>query len=444
MAANSTPPSWYKPGQTPIKRWYGVYTALDFGKLGSNKEILIEVFESATGGRLAMRTQFGKTGTIESGKAQTDWQYEPRSETMYNAVDAFEAKVKDKTNPRRDTPYTEIKLADQSAVKITAPNKPAKVRKATTEVDIFKAAILAEAGRQIKAVLLGSTGLNDLAPEQVNAAKVVLADLGPIVERYEASHAASLKADIIRYSNKYFSLIPHQTGTGHLQIPHSIRDPFAAAVTTAQRISDEYDFLDTLSAAVANKAAFQQPDDAADLDLGAEIELASDAETKRIHKLMTSNLGNHRQYGRPGKVFAVRNPGVHSAYESYGLKIGGERELFHGSRAANWHGILSQGIRIKPKGVPHAGSMFGNGAYFADNPMKSYLYTDVGRNGTRYMAVCAVALGRIMRHEYSHHYNAAPKGYDSVMGAAGGGLAHNEYIVYDTRQHDLRFIVEFN
>jgi len=42
------------------------------------------------------------------------------------------------------------------------------------------------------------------------------------------------------------------------------------------------------------------------------------------------------------------------------------RLLWHGSRATNFGGILSQGLRIAPPEAPVSGYMFGKGIYLAD------------------------------------------------------------------------------
>lgn len=437
--AHAPAPQWFVEGTVPTQRWLGQYTDLAAGKQGSNKELLIELFVTPNGS--AMRTRWGKTGSIEGGGAQCHWE-SPADEYT------FKAKVKKKSTTG-DTPYTENKLIDQSTRIVVKPSG-AKVGKSLNDpVSIFIGRLLGAAGKQIKSVLREGIGLTDFAPEQLDAAKEVLVNIAPMVERWETSRNASLKPELIRLSNRYFSLIPHQTGYGELQIPRIIVDAFSVAVTSKKRLELEYDFLDTLSAAVANKAAFQTDDSLDQLSaLGADVTLADAQTTARIHKLMTSNLGNHRQYNRPGQVFVVRNPNVNSAFTAKGEPIGNVQELFHGSRLSNWQGIISQGIRIKPKGVPHAGSMFGNGAYFANNPMKSYLYTGDGyqRGGSdvRYMAVCAVALGKIKVHQSSHHYDSAPSGYHSVKGEAGYSLQHDEFIIYNTYQHDIRYVVEFN
>ena len=48
--------------------------------------------------------------------------------------------------------------------------------------------------------------------------------------------------------------------------------------------------------------------------------------------------------------------------------------LWHGSRIANFVGILSQGLRIAPPEAPVSGYLFGKGIYLADMIGKSAGY----------------------------------------------------------------------
>uniref|UniRef100_A0A0N4ZDI6 Poly [ADP-ribose] polymerase n=1 Tax=Parastrongyloides trichosuri TaxID=131310 RepID=A0A0N4ZDI6_PARTI len=52
-------------------------------------------------------------------------------------------------------------------------------------------------------------------------------------------------------------------------------------------------------------------------------------------------------------------------------KIPNKKLLWHGSRVTNWYGILSQGLRMAPKGAPFNGYMFDKGIYMADLSSKS-------------------------------------------------------------------------
>jgi poly [ADP-ribose] polymerase len=65
---------------------------------------------------------------------------------------------------------------------------------------------------------------------------------------------------------------------------------------------------------------------------------------------------------------------------------------WHGTRRANMIGITTKGLLIRPSGVVHAGSMYGDGIYWATQSTKSMNYCDVrgsywaqGSNKTAYL-----------------------------------------------------------
>ncbi|XP_028392004.1 poly [ADP-ribose] polymerase 2-like [Dendronephthya gigantea] len=155
---------------------------------------------------------------------------------------------------------------------------------------------------------------------------------------------------------------------------------------------------------------------------------------------------------------------------------GNRKLLWHGSRLTNWVGILTQGLRIAPPEAPVTGYMFGKGVYFADMCSKSanYCYTN-RRQNTGLLVLSEVSLGKT-NDLLSADYDAAklPKGCQSVKGCGstapdpkddfemddgtvvplgegietnvnnpnGYTLNYNEFIVYDTKQIKLRYLVK--
>ena len=127
-------------------------------------------------------------------------------------------------------------------------------------------------------------------------------------------------------------------------------------------------------------------------------------------------------------------------------------------------------MRIAPPEAPSTGYLFGKGVYFADFIGKSYPYCrpDLS-NGCAILVLCEVALGKaneVLRPTYS---NVLPAGCHSthalgctvpdpagsqtlgkdVMVPMGpqssdpkGGMGHNEFIVYNTKQVKMRYIVK--
>jgi predicted DNA-binding WGR domain protein len=130
---------------------------------------------------------------------------------------------------------------------------------------------------------------------------------------------------------------------------------------------------------------------------------------------------------------------------------------WHGTRRANMIGITTKGLLIRPSGVAHAGSMYGDGIYWAVHSTKSMNYCDVkgsywaqGSNKTAYLFLADVAYGNQKIVSSSHFYSKANiKPAHSVWAKSGGGsgLYNDELITYTPtgkdQQHRIRYIIEF-
>ncbi|KAJ4910229.1 Poly [ADP-ribose] polymerase 2 [Raphanus sativus] len=147
--------------------------------------------------------------------------------------------------------------------------------------------------------------------------------------------------------------------------------------------------------------------------------------------------------------------------------------LWHGSRLTNWVGILSQGPRIPPPEAPVTGYRFGKGVYFADMFSKSanYCYANSGSTDG-VLLLCKVALGDLNELIYlDYEADNLPPGKLSTKGVGKtapnpseaktledgvvvplgkpvdhsstmGMLLHNEYIVYNTEQIKMRYVIQ--
>jgi poly [ADP-ribose] polymerase len=131
--------------------------------------------------------------------------------------------------------------------------------------------------------------------------------------------------------------------------------------------------------------------------------------------------------------------------------------LFHGTRSVKVRGILKEALRLPKQlvGVVITGAMFGPGLYFADDWKKSAGYTSltnsywsrgsggIGHRGA-FMFAADVVLGKPFVAPQAHGYTAPPGGHHSVFGKAGhSGVQNNEFIVFDAKQHRLRYLIEF-
>ena len=132
--------------------------------------------------------------------------------------------------------------------------------------------------------------------------------------------------------------------------------------------------------------------------------------------------------------------------------------LFHGTRSVNVTGILREALRLPKQlvGVVITGAMFGPGLYFADDWKKSAGYTSLassvwsGGGGAvkgrdAFMFAADVVLGNPHAAKGPSGFTSAPKGHHSVFGKGGvSQVQNNEFIVYDSKQNKLRYLIEFS
>ena len=189
-------------------------------------------------------------------------------------------------------------------------------------------------------------------------------------------------------------------------------------------------------------------------------------------------------------IYAVERAGEREGIRNWD-KHGNKMLLWHGTKPENVVGILQTGFRIAPSDVAGTGSMFGEGVYFSDIFNKSFNYTagsfnsyGAAGNGRelkapkKYMFLCEVALGSLKKLYMSEQVTNLPNNTShAVMGVGQLGpdpagniympngcivpmgahvaptppklaagqwwqLQHNEYVVYNTSQIRVRYLLE--
>ena len=220
------------------------------------------------------------------------------------------------------------------------------------------------------------------------------------------------------------------------------------------RLEKEQSLLDTLEGQVQTISVDVQTDKTI-LD-AMNIEIFEINEEKEINYIK-EKMGD--QSNLFSKAFKLSHKKSWNNFSNYVEKVENKsvRHLWHGSRNENWWNILVTGLLIKPAGSIHTGSMFGAGLYFADRCKKSVGYTSLrgsywasGSDNKAYLSLFKVHLGislHIQRHEswcYDLTENKLKnKGnYDSLFAEGGIDLVNNEFIVYNTNQATIRYIVE--
>lgn len=300
---------------------------------------------------------------------------------------------------------------------------------------------------------------------------------------------------ITTLSNQYLSLIPHV-------VSRSSRPPVLSDMTM---IKKEIELLEALTdMQLANdlmKNAKKEKDKAEELNLldrqfqglGMQEMEPLSRDTKEFTELeayLTKSVGYTHgsiQY-KVQDIFRIERQGEHDRFDqsSYAkIPNKNRRLLWHGSRATNFGGILSQGLRIAPPEAPASGYMFGKGVYLADMSSKSANYCCSYSSGnTGLLLLCEAELGepplKLTNADYDAGAKAkqqnclstwgvgrtAPKAWKDASalhpsltgvtmpdvvsqkpgdtGEQGVYLQYNEFIVYDVAQIKLRYLFRVN
>jgi len=279
---------------------------------------------------------------------------------------------------------------------------------------------------------------------------------------------------VLDASNRFFTLIPHDFGlkTPPLLDNEDIINSKVKMLDSLLEIEIAYSLLKGGSADQE-----QDPLDVHYTSLKAdikEVDKESDEYKMICEYVQNTHAKTHSHYKlKVQEVFAVDRKGEKKRYRAF-RDLPNRQLLWHGSRRTNFAGIISQGLRIAPPEAPVTGYMFGKGVYFADLVSKSanYCYTN-RKNNVGLMMLCEVALGNMHELLQADHITKLPAGKHSCKGLGGTGpdpsstktlpdgvqvplgkpiktgvdkssLLYNEYIVYDTAQISMKYLVQLD
>jgi poly [ADP-ribose] polymerase len=261
-------------------------------------------------------------------------------------------------------------------------------------------------------------------------------------EKLEQIRKAILYGDdrlLTRLSSEYYSLIPHRFS--HRINPAEIiineSDKADREEELLQLMRDVFNVKDELGSGILSKyRAINTDVDPLD---------RHDSEYDRlIDNVRRSESPHHHVHLHVNNIFRVDIGSVRGRFNPRSLKT---RELYHGSANKNILGILQRGLLIAPPCATHTGAAFGRGIYFASHSTKSAQYSTKfynNKRGNGFLFVADVALGRMQKVRYYTFNDLGPgRGYDSVMGVAGADLIHDEFIVYNVNQVDLKYVIDY-
>ena len=214
-----------------------------------------------------------------------------------------------------------------------------------------------------------------------------------------------------------------------------------------------------------------------------ELLIKDSPEFMTIEKYIKNTSGNDKVIN----IFRVTRKGETERIDKF-KDLPNHYLLFHGTKIFNLIGIFSNGLKIAPPEAPMTGYMFGKGIYLADMYQKSINYCDTiqEKNNKKkaknfsYILLCEAALGNMYQpNKEIIDYEKLlflKEGYNSLKSLSGSGpdpnknfvcnngitiplgniitynnnnnnyyqgvTAYPEYVVYNTDQVKIRYIVK--
>ncbi|KAJ4968666.1 hypothetical protein NE237_015367 [Protea cynaroides] len=444
---------------------------------GVNSYYILQIIEEDKGSDCYVFRKWGRVGNDKIGGKKLEEMSNSEAiqefkrlflEKTGNTWEAWELKKNFQKQPGRFFPLDIDYGLNKQVSKKKSPNKEnsqlapplIELMKMLFNVETYRAAMM-EFDINMSEMPLGK-----LSKSNIQKGFEALTDIQNLLK--SSNHGPSVKETLLTdASNRFFTMIP----SIH---PHIImdEDDFKSKVKMLEALQD----IEIASRLVGFDVDNDETLDEKYKKLRCDISpLPHDSEDYRLVEkyLQTTHAPTHKDWALELEdVFMLEREGEFDEFAPYREKLQNRMLLWHGSRLTNFVGILNQGLRIAPPEAPATGYMFGKGIYFADLVSKSaqYCYTD--RNDpVGLMLLSEVALGEVYELKKASYMDKPPQGKHSTKGLGktkpqesdyvkwrdevvvpcgkpvpsnvrSSELMYNEYIVYDTAQVKLQFLLK--
>jgi len=457
-------------------------------ELNNNKFYAIQILTDSSGG-FYLYSRYGRVG--ERGRPQ-----HTAYSTEYAAIREFQKRFRSKTgNPWTGDPSKFVKKSnkymlmdtetpDIEVVEEGEADEPSKLDPRVNDVvSMISDKKLMTTTMQKFDVDTKKLPLGKISSLQIVLAHTQLKEIKKWVEADRSSLRAAgiaepekfLDIKLTGLSSNFWTLIPYSCGRN--------RPP---VINTPEQVEKYVDLLEVLENLEIAGTIFKRTNNLDDIYDGLEAEITGvdkdSDEWNMIVKYMTNTHAPTHNYNLELLDAFRIDKSAHDEHDRDGYfdSLSDHRLLIHGSRMANYMGILSEGLRIpKPTQVSN-GSVLGLGAYFADSISKSFNYCQPGETGNvGFIVLCEVALGdnpHVVQHATFDQRPTA--GYtsrialgnttpdpgasgeistastekvlvpygplkDATLPTSGGsGFRYNEFVIYDSRQYRFRYLLK--
>lgn len=253
---------------------------------------------------------------------------------------------------------------------------------------------------------------------------------------------ALTKLESIDFSDEFYSIVPYFKQRVSISNKRNLREKYELCQLIKDILSINESTNWNLKSSIKSKYS----------SIGAYIEPLNQESLE--YSNITNDVLNSNLDLKILNIYEILRPNEHLYYKS---NLKNQRRLYHGSKINNYLGILSRGLLLPKYVVDELGNetrndigLLGQGLYFSDSSNLSIFYTTASKsNNVRLLAICDVALGETKDYlDYDTSLTQAPLGYQSVRGVKRTSenfskFSENEYVIYDTSQYKLKYLVEF-
>eukprot|EP01099_Mayorella_cantabrigiensis_P002446 TRINITY_DN2071_c0_g1_i1.p1 TRINITY_DN2071_c0_g1~~TRINITY_DN2071_c0_g1_i1.p1 ORF type:complete len:669 (+),score=180.31 TRINITY_DN2071_c0_g1_i1:1060-3066(+) len=209
------------------------------------------------------------------------------------------------------------------------------------------------------------------------------------------------KNELLSLTNKFYTLIPHDFGTGDLKLIDT-KEALKDKMKLMEALIDIEIATSILKTSGGDGVAGESIIDSNYRKLKTRLRgLKQDSEQYKLFEQYVKNQAGSFKLDVVD-ILEVNREGEDQRFETK-KHLGNRMLLWHGSRLTNYVGILSQGLRIAPPEAPKSGYRFGKGVYFADLCEKSAHYCRAAGSEFILMMLCEVVLGtpkELLRDQY--------------------------------------------
>ena len=405
----------------------GSLNQTDIGK-NSNKFYYVQLLEQRGNIKsYATWTRWGRVGEMGQSSMVAG-----KGSSLANAMWQFEKKFKDKTglnwaqrfDPPKPKKYTYVlknyaesdsESEDEEASKgkgkekekEEAPIPESKIHKSLRDLMglIFNTNFMQQ---QMISMSYDANKLplGKLSKTTLNQGFLVLKAIGELINQpslAQQQYDCSIGNAYLLLTNRYYSVIPHAFGRN---VP--------PVINSSHMLKREVELIESLGDMQIATEVIKNTKHALDKDgnpmnpidqqfesLGLEEAVPLDrnsTEFKNLKGYLARTHGKtHHIKLRIEDIFRIERQGEAQRFKDAGfdtLANDNRYLLWHGSRATNFAGILSQGLRIAPPEAPVNGYMFGKGIYLADMVTKSANYCCArDSDSTGLLMLCEAQLG---------------------------------------------------